>query len=319
VLRKSWRFQDLQQKQPTPLGTTLVHHNNFILKSNLTIMKIILIVCFLSTSILTFGQTDNGITIYYKSGKIQMERKFDNTCNCDKVTEYFESGKIRSISKYLHIGSFNTQLDGENIYYFENGIIQMYTFYKDGSPTGRSYNNLVDGKLAHEKFYANKFKTGTWKFYNFDGTLSEEVIYLNNKTLWNSNDDYSTNKFYFENKLAYTVEFVAGKKTNIKVIDKESYEMLIAKVTGQTLFTENCGMCHSSNFDIVGPKLKGVTDQRTNEWLIKMITNGDSLVKIGDKDAVTLYQKWGNMPHPNFERLENEEVVKIIDYLKTLK
>jgi antitoxin component YwqK of YwqJK toxin-antitoxin module len=284
-------------------------------------MKTLLTLFLITVALSTFGQVENDSQTYFKSGKLKTEKKFDKSCNCDKLTEYFESGKVRSSKTYLHGGPFNTQLDGADILYFENGTIQIYYFWKDGSPSGRIYCNFADGKLAYEKFFANKFKTGTWKFYNQDGTLKEEEIFVDNKTPWDSNDDYATCKFYFKSKLVYTVELVAGKKTNLTVIDKDSYDKLIASEppTGKKLFTQNCASCHSVNIDIVGPKMQGVTENRTNEWLTRMIINGDALVKSGDKDAVALYKKYNNMQHPNFERLSKDEVTAIIEYLKTLK
>jgi len=48
-----------------------------------------------------------------------------------------------------------------------------------------------------------------------------------------------------------------------------------------------------------------------------MITNGEQLRKSGDKTAVSLYSKWNNLEHPNFEKLDSEEIESIIDYLKT--
>jgi antitoxin component YwqK of YwqJK toxin-antitoxin module/cytochrome c551/c552 len=284
-------------------------------------MKKLLTLILLALTVSVYGQADRDSKTYYKSGKLEMEKKYDKNCNCDKITEFYESGKLRSTKTYLRSGLINTQLEGEDIVYFEDGTIQIYYVWKDGSPTGRIYCNFADGKLAYEKFYDNKFKTGTWKFYNQDGTLKEEEVFVDNKTHWDSNDDYATDKFYFNNKLAYTVELVAGKKTNLTVIDKESYDKLIASEPplGQKLLKQNCAACHSANVDIVGPKLKGVTDIRTTDWLIKMITNGDALIKSGDKDAVALYKKWNTLQHPNFERLSNDEVTAIIDYMRTLK
>ncbi len=269
----------------------------------------------------SFSQTGKDFSKYYEYGKIQVESRFDKSCNCDRVTEYFESGKVHSKKTYLINGLFNTQIDGEDIIYFENGIIQIYYFWKDGSPSGRVYCNFSDGKLAYEKFFTNKFKTGTWKFYNQDGTLKEEMVFIDNKTSWDSNDDFATDKFYFNARLAYTIELVGGKKTNLKIIDQANYNKLVASEspTGQKLFSQNCSMCHTPNVDIVGPMMKGVTDRRTSDWLTKMITNGDALQKSGDKDAVELYMKWSNTQHPKFEQLSNEEVKAIIEYLKTLK
>lgn len=104
-----------------------------------------------------------------------------------------------------------------------------------------------------------------------------------------------------------------------KIINQELFDRLFATKPplGQTLFLSNCARCHSASIDLVGPKLKGVTKTRTTDWLKKMITNGEQLRKSGDKTAVSLYSKWNNLEHPNFEKLDSEEIESIIDYLKT--
>jgi mono/diheme cytochrome c family protein len=144
---------------------------------------------------------------------------------------------------------------------------------------------------------------------------------LEHTTPWDSDKDFATEKFYFNNKLAYTVELFSGKERNLVITNKYGYDQLMAMKpsTGLELFKQNCTQCHSSDRDIVGPKLRGVTDRRTNEWLKKMIINGDALVKSGDKDAVEMYDKWYHVKHPDFEMLTKKEVNLIIEYLKTLK
>jgi antitoxin component YwqK of YwqJK toxin-antitoxin module/cytochrome c551/c552 len=296
---------------PSTLAAILIRDQS-LSQNEINSMKRLLTIVFLTISVSSFGQKNKETKTYYKSGQLQTERKLDSVCNCYKVKEYYESGNIKST---------RTESDGEYIYYYENGTLGLYQFWKNGALEGRAYSNFTNGKLGYEHFFNNKFRSGTWKSYNNDGTLSQEEIFQENKTPWDSNDDYATNKFYFNNKLAYTVELVAGKKTNLTIIDTDSYDKLVAseRPTGEKLFVQDCSSCHSASVDIVGPKLKGVTDNRTNEWLIKMITNGDALVKSGDKDAVALYKKWNNIQHPNFERLSNEDVTAIINYLKTLK
>lgn len=165
-------------------------------------MKTLLTLFFTVIALFTFGQTDKDFKIYFQSGILQSEMKYDKSCNCNKFTEYFESGKVHSIKSYLQNGLFNTQLDGADIIYFEDGIIEIYYFWKQGAPDGRIYCNYPDGKLAYEKFFTNKFKKGLWKFYNQNGTLRKEQVFVGNKTPWNNNDDYAFNKFYFNNKLA---------------------------------------------------------------------------------------------------------------------
>lgn len=275
-----------------------------------TIILFILTTC----KVASFGQKNE--KLYYKTGELELTSIFDSICGCNKVTEYYQGGKIKTTRSHK-----NFQTQGTDITYFENGVIMLYYFWKDGAPEGRIYSNFSNGKLGYEKFYSNKFKSGIWKIYNEDGTLNKEQIYEDGKTAWNSDLDYTTNKYYLNGKLAYTENVFAGKKNNTIINDTVSYNTLIAREPplGQKLFIQNCSPCHGANVDIVGPKMKGITKNRSDDWLMKMITNGDALIKSGDKDAVMLYKKWGNIQHPNFERLTKDEVQAIIDYLKTLQ
>ena len=282
---------------------------------------LLLSICLLWICSSASGQAENDKILYYPSGKLEAERKYDKSCNCDKLTEYYESGKIRSTATYLRKAILGSQLDGAHITYFENGIIQLYTFYKAGALSGRIYANFPDGKLAYEQYFADSFKTGRWKFYNTDGGLKEELVFDEKKTPWNSQDDDAVQMFYTEGKLIYTVKLIAGKKSNLTIIDKDLYNRVIAaaRPDGKKLFQQECAMCHNANVDIVGPKMQGVAANRTREWLVKMITNGEALRKSGDKAATDLYAKWRNMEHPNFERLDSGDVDAIIAYLNELK
>jgi antitoxin component YwqK of YwqJK toxin-antitoxin module len=279
-----------------------------------------LIIAHFLVAVSAYGQKKENYRINYKSGKLQAESIYDSTCKCDNVTEYYESGKTLSKKTFLHTG-FETQINADDYRYFENGNIEIYYFWKNGAPDGRIYCNYPNGILAYEKFFTEKYKSGTWTVYNDDGTIKEELIFTDKKTPWDSNDDYALQKFYLHNKLVYTVDLTAGKKEHLKVVDTKSYNNLMSDnpVTGKQLFMQNCSMCHSSDKDIVGPAVRGVTARRTNDWLMQMITNGSVLIKSGDKDAEDLYEKWYRVEHPNFERLSKDEVSAIIDYLKTLK
>lgn len=274
---------------------------------------------FLLLSILVRAQEDR--TLYYPTGTVQLVSKFDPACHCDRETGYYQSGKVHYEMRYVYLEDGDTKPDGEDITYFENGAVMIYYFWKDGAPDGRIYCNDVNNKLSYENYYANKFKTGTWKYYNGDGSLRREMIFEPGKTLWNSDSDYALNKFYLDGKLVYTETLVAGYKTNTTISNKALYDRLMAAEPplGQKLFNQNCALCHSANTDLVGPKLAGVAKTRRKAWLAQMISDGEALMKSGDKDAQALYKKWNNVRHPKFERLSKEDVQAIIGYLQTFR
>lgn len=285
------------------------------------LVSLLLMICLLSMFTSVSGQGGKDLQVFYPSGKVEMVRKYDESCNCVRVSEFYESGKVRATQTYLQTGPLSSQIKGEDIRYFEDGTIQTYYYWEDGAPVGRNYANYPNGKLAYEKYFVNSFKTGMWKFYHEDGTLKEAFIYEEMKTRWDSQDDDAVQIFYLDGKQVYSFKLVAGKKTDLTVVDSSYYKRFIASTgpDGEKLFTRNCVMCHSANVDIVGPKMKGVAAKRSREWLVRMISNGDALQKGGDKVANDLYQKWNNIQHPNFERFDSREVNAIISYLNELK
>jgi mono/diheme cytochrome c family protein len=85
---------------------------------------------------------------------------------------------------------------------------------------------------------------------------------------------------------------------------------------GETLFKNNCAVCHSAGGDvIVGPGLQGVNERRKQPWLIKWIKNSQSLISAGDAEAVAVYNQYNKQAMPSFA-FSDEEVVSILTYIK---
>ncbi|MEW6774114.1 MAG: cytochrome c [Bacteroidota bacterium] len=84
---------------------------------------------------------------------------------------------------------------------------------------------------------------------------------------------------------------------------------------GAALFKQNCGMCHKLGTRLVGPDLSGVTQRRSKEWLHKFIKSSQSLVKSGDKDAVAIFNEFGQtvMPDQNVSDAQIDEILKYIE------
>jgi antitoxin component YwqK of YwqJK toxin-antitoxin module len=282
--------------------------------------KIFALFTFLLFSLLSKGQSNQNIELWYPSGKVQIKSFFDESCQCEKIISYYESGQVRYTRASKILKDNQRVRDGEDILYFENGEIRMYQLWTNGILTGSSYSKHENGKLAYEKTYSDGYKSGTWRFYNENEKLKEELVFVPKKTPWNSDNDFALRKHYLDHKLAYTVELNNGKPGKTTIIDQMSYDLLKKSELplGETLFSEYCTGCHRTDIDLVGPMMKGVTQARTEDWLFKMISNGNSLVKNGDKDAVLLYKNWNSIEHPNFEKLSKEEVSSIIMYLKSI-
>jgi cytochrome c551/c552 len=83
---------------------------------------------------------------------------------------------------------------------------------------------------------------------------------------------------------------------------------------GATLF-KPCAACHTiGGGKTVGPDLKGITKQRTNEWLVQFIQSSGKLIKSGDPDAVAVFKQFNNIPMPD-NALTADQVNKILSHI----
>jgi mono/diheme cytochrome c family protein len=88
---------------------------------------------------------------------------------------------------------------------------------------------------------------------------------------------------------------------------------------GETLFKNNCVSCHSAGSDVVvGPGLQGVTDKRSESWLIKWVKNSQALVQSGDPQAVAIYEEYAKQAMPSFA-FSDDEIKSILVYLESGK
>ncbi len=107
------------------------------------------------------------------------------------------------------------------------------------------------------------------------------------------------------------------------VVDGFGYEMdvsgnhtLLDKHSlGKALFENNCAVCHSYSTIVVGPALKGVTERRSKEWLIRFIASPMAMVASGDPAAVAVFNDFNQMVMPSFERLGPAEIDSILTYI----
>ncbi len=84
---------------------------------------------------------------------------------------------------------------------------------------------------------------------------------------------------------------------------------------GATIFQTECSGCHTiGGGDLIGPDLKGVTQQRDTQWLTNFITNPGKVISAGDPVATSLYQKYGSTAMPTLG-LSPDQVASVIAYL----
>lgn len=85
---------------------------------------------------------------------------------------------------------------------------------------------------------------------------------------------------------------------------------------GEALFKANCSSCHAIKEKMVGPALKGVSQRRPEDWLIKWVKNSQAIVKSGDEYAVKIFNDNNKVAMPSFG-LKDEEIKAILAYVKT--
>jgi mono/diheme cytochrome c family protein len=85
---------------------------------------------------------------------------------------------------------------------------------------------------------------------------------------------------------------------------------------GEALFKANCTSCHAVKEKVIGPALKGISQRRSEEWLIKWIRNSQAVIKSGDEYAVKLYNDYNKLAMTSFN-LKDDEIKAILAYIKT--
>jgi cytochrome c2 len=86
-------------------------------------------------------------------------------------------------------------------------------------------------------------------------------------------------------------------------------------VEAKTIFSKRCTVCHTFGKGIkVGPDLKGVTERRTREWLLRFIRASSSVIQAGDPIATRLFREFKQERMPDWSDLSPGQVVAILDY-----
>jgi mono/diheme cytochrome c family protein len=84
---------------------------------------------------------------------------------------------------------------------------------------------------------------------------------------------------------------------------------------GETLFKNNCAVCHAVDHQVVGPALKGVYNIKNLEWIYNFVHGSQKVIQSGDEYAKQLYEEFNHTVMPNFD-FKNEEILSIVAYIK---
>jgi len=86
---------------------------------------------------------------------------------------------------------------------------------------------------------------------------------------------------------------------------------------GKSIFTSRCAGCHNVNKQLTGPALAGVHERRSIEWIVNFVHSSQTMVKKGDKDAVTLFEKFNKIPMPDHPDLTEDNIKSIVEFIKS--
>lgn len=81
-------------------------------------------------------------------------------------------------------------------------------------------------------------------------------------------------------------------------------------------FNKRCTACHTFGKGVkVGPDLKGVTERRKRDWLIKFIHASSTVINSGDATAVSLFAEFKKQRMPDWTDLSEKQINDILDFI----
>lgn len=130
-------------------------------------------------------------------------------------------------------------------------------------------------------------------------------------------------------KLATTRTAVAGhglrrtRKIVMALVALAVLMFAVAPAFAQTDFTEptnifrkRCSACHTFGKGVkVGPDLKGVTERRQRDWLLKFVRSSQTVIQSGDPTAKALFEQFKPQKMPDWADLSEKQISAIMDYL----
>jgi protein SCO1/2 len=97
---------------------------------------------------------------------------------------------------------------------------------------------------------------------------------------------------------------------------EEFAHLQLSDQQGQVLFQKMCAPCHTVGVgDRVGPDLMGVTERRSEDWLVDFIRDPEALRRIGDPQAAELMARFPGARMPSFG-LTEVDARDLISFLK---
>jgi mono/diheme cytochrome c family protein len=81
------------------------------------------------------------------------------------------------------------------------------------------------------------------------------------------------------------------------------------------IFRKRCSACHTFGKGVkVGPDLKGVTERRQRDWLLKFVRSSQTVIQSGDPTAKALFDQFKPQKMPDWSDLSDKQISAIMDY-----
>jgi len=117
--------------------------------------------------------------------------------------------------------------------------------------------------------------------------------------------------------LALLLLLIAGGAQLVRADDDDS-ESGGAKFSAEAAatFNKRCTACHTFGKGVkVGPDLKGVTERRRRDWLIKFVHASSTVINSGDATAVSLFAEFKKQRMPDWTDLSEKQINDILDFI----
>lgn len=80
-------------------------------------------------------------------------------------------------------------------------------------------------------------------------------------------------------------------------------------------FNKRCSSCHTIGGGILkGPDLKGVTERRSMDWLVKFVKSSDAMIQAKDPEAVKIYNQFNQIDMPD-TKLSEDEIRMVLEFI----
>lgn len=126
------------------------------------------------------GKLHGTFRALYETGELKAEITLQNHAMVGFHKMWYKNGHMKSQWSYwednLHRGTYACK-NGLSQDWYENGQLQLQSFWKEGKLHGIYQGWYEDGQIACEKMYHENREVGVSKFWYPNGQLKEENIY----------------------------------------------------------------------------------------------------------------------------------------------